>query len=738
MMTNFHTDKSCLISFGRLILLGTVLLAPASAYGQTVPIETIVVTAARTENTAAAAAPTLAPLDAVQPTSVISQDFLEKNFPLSGNYDEAIKFTPSVFDTAPNGPGLAESQNISIRGFQDGQFNVTFDGIPFQDANDFTHHSTSYFMAHDLGLISVDRGPGTAATIGNATFGGTVSLLSKAPADSFGVSPFISYGSFNTLLGGVQLDSGSIDSTGGTRLFLDAEGLASDGYLTNMGVDRKDIFLKVVQPIDSQTTLAFVTSVNHVHQFISLGATAPEIAANGPNFALGRDPTQQNYFGFNFDKITTDFEFFDLQHDFGEGWSVDSKVYTYAYYHRGFNGEDPNGEFSNGTCVGTTAPTNPTCASGVFFPNDVPGQILTNDYRSIGTITRFNKDFSFGDVKFGVWYDRQRNVRSLFEVDMSQPGQPFNFNTDTGAPFDPVTGVPTDRNLHQTLTTVQPYLQFDLTPIDNLTLTPGVRWSYFDRNVNAAVNVKSGVPQAYDNKWDALLPSFEAHYAFQPNWTAYAQAAEGFLAPNENFFETGGSAKFSPDRTWNYQAGTQIQLDDLAASADAYYITFNNFIHCVVVGANENCTNLGGVTYKGVEGDVTYKIGYGVSLYANGSLNSAKQNGTGQWISNAPQSTYAVGGIYDNYGFYGSIIGRFVGPRIGDGLPAVFTVDAALDYNLSEFTGLRDTWIKLEINNLTDQTKIINIAGQTVGAGNNLFWTQPGRSVFATLTTTLP
>ena len=150
MMTNFHTDKSCLISFGRLILLGTVLLAPASAYAQTVPIETIVVTAARTENTAAAAAPTLAPLDAVQPTSVISQDFLEKNFPLSGNYDEAIKFTPSVFDTAPNGPGLAESQNISIRGFQDGQFNVTFDGIPFQDANDFTHHSTSYFMAHAL------------------------------------------------------------------------------------------------------------------------------------------------------------------------------------------------------------------------------------------------------------------------------------------------------------------------------------------------------------------------------------------------------------------------------------------------------------------------------------------------------------------------------------------------------------------------------------------------------------
>lgn len=716
-------------------------MVPASAYAQTSPIETIIVTAARTQNTAASVAPTVTPLEAVQPTTVINQDFLEKNFPLSGNYDEAIEFTPSVFDTAPNGPGLAESQNISIRGFSDGFFNVTFDGIPFQDANDFTHHSTSYFMAHDLGLISVDRGPGTAATIGNATFGGTVSLLSKAPADDFGVSPYISYGSFNTLLGGVQLDSGAIDDTGGTRVMLDAEGLASDGYLTNMGVDRKDVFLKIVQPIDAQTTLTFVSSVNHVHQFISLGATAPEIAAFGPNIALSKDLTKQNFFGYNFDKITTDFEFFDLQHDFGDGWSVDSKVYTYAYFHRGFNGEDPNGEFPNGTCVGTGPTTDPAdCISGTFMPNDVPGQILTNDYRSIGTITRFNKDFSFGDLKFGVWYDRQRNLRSLFEVDMSLPGQPSNYALNTGAPIDPVTGVPTDRNLHQTLTTLQPYLQFDWKPFEDFTLSPGVRYVYFDRDVNAAVNVKSGVPQVYDNKWDSFLPSVVAHYWLDSDWTAYAQAAEGFLAPNENFFTVGGTnTGFSPERTWNYQVGTQVQWPHLAASVDAYYIDFNNFIHCVPVGASFNCTNLGGVTYEGLEGDVTYTVGYGFSLYANGSLNSAKQKGTGAWISNAPQSTYSIGGIYSDHGVYGSIIGHFVGPRIGDGLPAVFTVDAALDYDLSQLTdlGLRDTWIKLQFNNLTDQTKIINIAGQTVGLGNNLYWTQPGRSVFVTLSTTV-
>ena len=189
-----------------ILLTGAMVVVPLAAHAQTQPVETIVVTGTKMSN-AASIAPSVAPLDAVQPTSVISGDFIQKNFAPSTNYDEAIKFTPSTFDIAPNGPGLAESQAISIRGFQDGQFNVTFDGIPWQDSNDFTHHSTSYFMAHDLGQITVDRGPGTGATIGDATFGGTLYILSKAPSDEIGFNPYVSYGSFNTLLYGFEFDS---------------------------------------------------------------------------------------------------------------------------------------------------------------------------------------------------------------------------------------------------------------------------------------------------------------------------------------------------------------------------------------------------------------------------------------------------------------------------------------------------------------------------------------------------
>ena len=41
--------------------------------------------------------------------------------------------------------------------------------------------------------------------------------------------------------------------------------------------------------------------------------------------------------------------------------------------------------------------------------------------------------------------------------------------------------------------------------------------------------------------------------------------------------------------------------------------------------------------------------------------------------------------------------------------------------------------MKLDLNNLYDSTKIYALAGYTVGAGTPLYWTIPGRSVFASV-----
>lgn len=105
---------------------------------------------------------------------------------------------------------------------------------------------------------------------------------------------------------------------------------------------------------------------------------------------------------------------------------------------------------------------------------------------------------------------------------------------------------------------------------------------------------------------------------------------------------------------WNYQAGTALQLDNLAASADIYYIQFSNFITTTSVGGNTLPINLGGVIYTGVEGEATYVVGDGFSVYGSGSLNSAKDQ-TESWVPNAPDLTWALGVLYNQNGFNPSV-----------------------------------------------------------------------------------
>jgi len=686
-------------------------------------------------------APSKAPLEAAQPTSVISQQYIQNNVAPSSNYDDVVKISPSVFAAGPNGPGLQENSFLSIRGFQDGQYNVTFDGIPWGDSNDFTHHTTSYFMAHDLGDMDVDRGPGSAQTIGNATFGGTIAVTSKAPTQHSELNPYISGGSFNTLQGGLEYDTGELRQYGGTTAFIDGERVTSDGYLTFSGQTRDNLMLKIVRPVGDNTTVTVVAMYNDISQNVGLGATLAQVQANGHNFMLSNDPTQQNYYGYNHDAIHTDFEYIGVQSKFGDGWNLDNKVYTYAYYHTGKNGLDPNGFTPNGTVV-------PGCggASGCAFPNDVPGELLTNNYRSFGDLTRLSKAYGPVEAKAGIWIDNQTNLRELEEVDFTLGGYAPNIDPDN-ANGGPAFG----REQHNELVTIQPYVELDWKVTPDLTVNPGVKYNFFRRRTDALVNQGTLEPLDFSKNYEQLLPSIAAHYTIQKNWTAYAQIAEGFLAPNLNLFYTTnpavGDSTLSPERTWNYQVGTAWQSNRLTLSGDLYWINFNNLIQKgPKSGAITNFVNSGGADYKGAEAEATYYVGYGYSVFGNGSYNSAKLAPSGLPVAEAPDATLAGGIIYNRNGVYGSLISKWVGRRFDT---ANVTDDSefkpyndlmlAAGYTMKNVFSASSVSLKVSVDNLVDVHKFSSLAGTTVGndpaTGNPdpLYWSVAGRSVIATL-----
>ncbi|MDE2427461.1 MAG: TonB-dependent receptor plug domain-containing protein, partial [Burkholderiales bacterium] len=124
-------------------------------------------------------APVQTSLKATQPQSIITATFIEQSVTPLGDYNAVAKIAPSVGSgESANGPGLAETK-VTLRGFQDGEYNMTYDGIPFGDTNDPSHHSTSYFPARIIGGMVIERGPGNASNLGQATFGGSINLYSK-------------------------------------------------------------------------------------------------------------------------------------------------------------------------------------------------------------------------------------------------------------------------------------------------------------------------------------------------------------------------------------------------------------------------------------------------------------------------------------------------------------------------------------------------------------------------------
>ena len=142
--TTTDVRKSTCLAF----CIAAILSAPAFADGTTAtaavtPTDSAATSAPQTQNaqnlsavqvtgttTASAVAPTQGSTIATQPQSIIGDLYLRENVAATGDYTDAISISPSVYTIAPNGPGLMEASEVSMRGFQDGQYNVTFDGIP--------------------------------------------------------------------------------------------------------------------------------------------------------------------------------------------------------------------------------------------------------------------------------------------------------------------------------------------------------------------------------------------------------------------------------------------------------------------------------------------------------------------------------------------------------------------------------------------------------------------------------
>lgn len=156
----------------------TLLMLPGAAFAadaantsvaDAAPItngDDIIVTATKVNT----ATPITSSIHTFEPQAIVSHSIIENSIPATSDYAQVILLTPgaSLVPSSGNGVGLGDAK-ITLRGFKDGQYNITYDGIPFGDLNDPTHHSTSYFPDGTYERLIVDRGPGAATDLGQSS-----------------------------------------------------------------------------------------------------------------------------------------------------------------------------------------------------------------------------------------------------------------------------------------------------------------------------------------------------------------------------------------------------------------------------------------------------------------------------------------------------------------------------------------------------------------------------------------
>jgi iron complex outermembrane receptor protein len=623
--------------------------APADA----APVATVVVLAKSGDDlgdhSASAIAPTQSSLSATEPQSIITRDFIELSVTPTAEYSRIVNIAPSVSGDSANGPGLSETKT-TLRGFSDDQYNVTFDGIPWGDTNNPAHHSTSFFPGSTIGGAIVERGPGNADNLGYATFGGSLNLFSKKPLKDQRISVFGSAGTWNTALAGISYESGLLPEFGSGTVQLNYQHLKSDGYLTLNSIKSDNLTLKVRRPVGDATVLTLFSTINrikYVQPDNSKGPTLAQVARYGKNFSLNDDPTSFNYAGYNHTTKDTDFSYLRAETRWGNSWTTDNQLYSYAYDNETISSTDPTGATAPGTKVGSKG------------NQDIPGIDKRNKYRVYGDILRIAKHLDAGVFRAGVWLEKANTDRHQYDLDLT-----LSVRDPRETKPSPVRSPDVLFDQRSTIRNVQPFAQFEWAVTQDLTITPGVKHVRIQRSVDADVNQTTRLPEHASVDYQTTLPFLTVNQRFGNDDAVYGQYAKGFQIPDLKSFYVADPTKNSsnPQKSTNYQFGLVHQADALTWDVDVYKIDFTNkYVSNGLGGTDAAYVNVGGATYKGLEGQVTWLLGHGVALYANGSRNLATAIDTGKTISGSPNMTAALGLLYDDGPWAASLIGKRTG-----------------------------------------------------------------------------
>ena len=403
------------------------------------------VTVQASETLAVDLAPQGNTLDATSARTEISSAVISNFMAPVADFAEVIQQAPDAFSLNPNGIGLGQGKSF-FRGFPDGQYTLTFDGIPFEDTNSPTHHSWASFPRQWISSTDFDRSPGQASDFGPTNFGGSINLKSPELQADPDIRGTISYGSWNTKLLSLDLDSGLLGSAKKDAVLFNINAMTSNGYQTYNYQQRDAGYGKYQHRFSETSSLSLYGGVVDIWNNTpnTTNPTRAQVAQFGDNYLLDNTPLLPNgtpdpyYYGYNTYHVQTDFEYAAYTRIWATGGSSTPRLTPPATGTSSF--------------IRTAATVNLT-------PAKPSGVDKLNGYRHAGDTLVVSKETKWGIFRTGAWYDWAYTDR--YQV-------PSNILTQQDTPL---------ANFHEHFITqsFQPFAEFEWRPAPKLVITAGIK-----------------------------------------------------------------------------------------------------------------------------------------------------------------------------------------------------------------------------------------------------------------------
>ncbi|MBY0423120.1 MAG: TonB-dependent receptor, partial [Parvularculaceae bacterium] len=436
-------------------------------------------------------------------------------------------------------------------------------------------NNVSFF---DVEQIEVLRGP-QGTLFGRNTTGGAVSVRMKRPAETFGGSAEIGYGSFDrkTARATVDLPVSSMFLTKLSAYWVDDQGYVKN---TRTGEDlngedawgvRGDVRIKAADNIvwhigaqfDSNSSTNILNYVNGFSPLSKSGASGQRISRTGLS-------------------------------KYGE----DQPLLTRALAGRGLGAEQKSVLVTSNLAADTDFGKFNLIIGGYRLSQDFiidffngglgdqgyrfGGFTIANQGRhnEVSVELKHTKSFfdGFADVISGLYYFKERNTTNFTDI----------FGTGPAATPTPL--ILADRILRNDLESIAGYTQSDFHLTKQLTFTAGVRWTQETKTISMTDKRAPGVGGAQrlddaqllangiplDQQKALWTPRFALNYALTDDIGVFVSATKGFKSGGWNARGTRADRiqPFGREAVWSYEAGLRSVLfnDMLRFNATGFFL----------------------------------------------------------------------------------------------------------------------------------------------------------------------